>query len=261
MFIFRKLITVFVPVLWLVVLELIKSYPDFWCLILSLGIVVVAIGVWFLDFRRGRAMNEWLFSKDLWNLFALPFVLMIGSASVEMIVIGDFAFQSLAIFSALALYLLTWQYDLYFNAPFRYRPYSLENLSWYLSLFCAFCIASAGFGGLILLQLNIWLVALFMAPLFFILAYSFFWLHKIPWVESRAMVIVAVILSLELLATLSFLPTGYYVDGLVMAVALYLILGLLQSDSAGTLNSRRTAAYLIVAGVVLLAVLFTAQWQ
>lgn len=261
MHIFRRLITIIVPLIWFIGLKLMKAYPDFWWIILIVALAVAVKGVWFLDFRPKRPWREWLLSKDLWNLLALPIVFMLGNVAVAMIVINDSAYNGLAIFSGLALYLLYWQYYLYLNAPFQYQPYSLENLSWYLSLFCAFCLASAGFGALILLQFNLWIILVALIILFFGLTYSFFWLHKVPWRESRLSILIILLLVVELFIALSFLPIGYYVSGLLLAVAYYLFLGLSQLNATDPGNIKRAAAYLFVAGAVVILILLTAKWQ
>lgn len=267
MFIFRRIILFLVPIAWLVGLELTKNFPSGWWIVLAASVALTFISIWLIGlpaqagFQNGRTKSEWLLNKNLWNLVILPIILILSSFGIALVIVNNIMFQVLAVASALSLYFLLRQYDLYFNAPYRYQPYSLESLSWYVGLLCAFCLASAGFSGLILLQFNIGIILAVIAPLFGLLIYQFFWVHKVPWKQNWFLVLIIVLTLIELFVVFSFLPTGHYVNGLFLLVAYYLMLGFAKLDISGALNRKNIAYQLIISVIVLLAVIFTAQWQ
>ena len=145
--------------------------------------------------------------------------------------------------------------------PFKYQPYSLESLSLYVSILSALFFSIACFGSLILLQLPKLWVALILIIFFFLLNYQYFWINKYSWNKSWPFVLIILVAMVEIYSAISYLPTGYYVNALILAVAYYLFLGLSKQSLSGNISLKKIWEFLIVGGLCLALVLISARWD
>jgi len=188
---------------------------------------------------------------DLFSLIAFSFALFL---------VNETAFYLMTVFSAVALYLVLRQYFVYFYLPLRYQAYSLESLDFYITLLAAFCLFSSGFASVILLQLNLALVALVILPILALLLYQFFWIHKINIRKSWLYLLPMCLIVLELFVSLAYLPTSYYVDAFVLAVMVYVMLGLSRLSVQGLLDKKKVWSFLLIGAICVIAILATAKW-
>jgi len=253
MHILRRIILLLVPALWILGMEMLKNFQDYWWIICLVIFLQLILTIWYL--------GKFKFNKIFVNLAILPALFAFCSFVFILFLIDSLVFHLVIILSAIILYLLLKQYNLYFNFPFKYQPYSLESLSLYLSLISAYFLFSSCFGSLILLQLNFWLLLGIIVFVMGLITYQFFWIHKINFSRSWLFVAIILIVLVESFVAVSFFPTSYYVNGFVLTTFYYLMLGLSKYSLSHGLTKKRVASYLIVSGICLAAVLFTAQWS
>lgn len=252
MFILRRLIILAAPVLFVTWIALVK----FGNLFLLPGAVVFLVYLIFACFvvcngRLTKAFAHFLILPVVFSLVAFSFVLFM---------VTETAFYLVAVFCAMILYLMLRQYFVYFFLPLRYQAYSLESLNFYIILLTAFFLFSSGFAGVILLQLSLVVMSLIVAPIFALLVYQFFWIHKINIQKSWLYLLPICLIVLELFVSLAYLPTGYYVDAFVLAAFVYIMLGLSRLYVQGLLDKKKTWSFLLVGAIGVMAVLLTAKW-
>jgi len=246
----RLLILSFLP-LWLLAVYFLGKQPDFWWLIL-LVLILVNVGAVYFSGRRGQF--------SFWNFFILPCLLTLAGFGFLLFIGGGAITYIFAAIMALADFLLIRQYFIFNFVPNQYQPYSLENLSAYLTVFCAYFLFSVFFGSLILLQYGFIVLAAIFMPLIAALFYNYFWINKIEFAKSRLFLMIIVLIILELALAVSYLPTNYYVDAFILTVASYLMLSLSRQFLLGVLTNRQSQYYIIVAILALLIVMLTAKW-
>jgi len=252
MFIIRRLIILVAPILFFVWLALVR----FGELFLIPGAAVFLAYLVFACFVvcGGRL------SKVFAHFLILPIGFSLAVFFFVLFVINELAFYVAAVFGAMALYLVLRQYFVYFFLPLRYQAYSLESLNFYITLLSAFFLFSSGFAGVILLQLNLAIMALIILPIFALLLYQFFWIHKINIQKSWLYLLPICLIIIELFVVLAYLPTSYYVGAFVLAIMAYVMLGLSRLYVQGLLDKKKIWSFLTVGSVVVVAVLATAKW-
>ena len=253
MFVFRSLIILFVPVLWLMTVGLINR-NDFFLL------PATSVFLLFLFFAIYVACKN-KFSKAFWHFLILPIVFSLASIASLLFITDQWAFRLIALISALILYFLVRQYYLYFNFPFKYQPYSLESLTFYSSLLALYFIFSSGFASVILLNLSAWLIMLVIWPIIGLTVFQFFWIHKINIHKSWLLLSVVLLIVAELFLAVTYLPTNYYVNAFILTASMYVMLGLGRLMSQGRLKKKKILSYIIVAASLALIVLATAKWS
>lgn len=253
MFILRRLILWLVPVLWFVGLELIKySTIFFWPVS-----VIILIYLMFACFVicKGR------FNKAFWHFLIMPIFFSASGFVLLLFSVSPIFFHLLALGVGLALYLLLKQYFTFFYLPFKYQPYSLESLTFYISLILFYFLFSGFFASLTLLKFNVILALIIALPIVGLVLYQFFWVHKIIWPTSSLFVIVMALIILESALVVSYLPIGYYVSAFVITTLSYVMLGIGRAYLQNVLDKKIVAGYLSVAGIMVLLVLISARWS
>lgn len=252
MFIIRRLIVLCVPAFWVAGLELVKRDSAF----------LTPVAIFFLGYLfftvliicRGRL------DAAFWHFLILPIVFAGSSFFFFLFLTSELNFHLLVFLTGGALYLMLHQYFIYANFPSKYQPYSLENLTFYISIFSIFFIFSCAFASLILIQWSIFYLIGVILVLMAIIIYKFFWVHKISVAQAGLFIIMILLAQAELFVAVSYLPTSYYVDALILTIASYLMLGLSKNAILGSINKKQTIIHLLIAGILLFAVLATAKW-
>ncbi len=249
----RRLILWSAPLVWFLGLELIALVPGLGWIVGGVLLVYLALVIWFLEKLR--------FDKSFFHFLILPLVFGVASFLFCSFLVDRTTYSTIAILSAVCLFLILRQYYFYFNYPFKYQPYSLESLSLYLCLLAGFFLFSSAFGAFVLMQMNIFLLVAVLFVIVGLMTYQFFWIHKVAWDKSRLFVFCISLLVTELFVAVSYLPTGYYVNGFILTIAYYLMLGFSKHFLANTLTKKRVLVYLLLSVSSVLAILLTAQWN
>ena len=237
---------------WFVGLELMKAYRGWWWLITALLFLHLFFAVWLVCNLK--------VNKTFFNFLILPIIFGLAGWSFVIFLISDWFSHFIIILMAVLLYMLINQFYLYFNVPNKYQPYSLETLSLYMSLLASFFLYVAAFGAVVLLQFNKLGLIMGLSVIMIFLLYQFFWLSKFDLKKNWMFVLVITMLLGQLFWAITFLPTGYYVNGFAIVLALYLMLGFSKHYLLDNLNRKRILSYLFVGAACLLIVFATAQW-
>ncbi|OGF30548.1 hypothetical protein A2300_01685 [Candidatus Falkowbacteria bacterium RIFOXYB2_FULL_35_7] len=114
---------------------------------------------------------------------------------------------------------------------------------------------------MIFLRLNIFILLFIVYTLSLAMIYSIYWSHKIIWAKSKLFIFIVPLILLELFWAVSYLPFNYYVNGILMAVFLYVLVGLGKLFLQESLNKKQIINYLVVAVISIILIVFSAQWS
>lgn len=148
----------------------------------------------------------------------------------------------------------------YIHEHDKYQINSLENVSNYLNLTSIFLFNSSLFGFSVFLNTPLWQLSLISLLIFFILTVQTIWVNKIEIKYSWLPITVICLILFELFWAVAFLPTAFYVNGLILATAFYLMNNLMRLHLRGNLNKKIIRRYFLLCGFIIIIILATAQW-
>ena len=218
-----------------------------------LFLLYLVFAVWSIG--RGK------FSKIFFQFLILPILFSIASFVFVLFLVNAYAFHFFVVISGLIIYFLLNQYFIYVNFPYKYQPYSLESLSFYIDLILFYFVLSASFAARLLLKINPFLLIAIIVPIFALALYNFFWIHKVNFKKSWLYILIIILTLVELWIAVVYLPTSYYVDAFVLIVASYVMLGISRGFIQKNLSRKRVISYLSVASLLILIILLTAKWS
>lgn len=233
-------------------MSLIFYYPKniYWApfiLILFIGFAIAVLS--------GRRLNG-----DFWRLLIGP-VIFIASAFLFVLFIDSFLIRWLvAALAAVFLGFFLENFFYYSYQPGRYQPYALENTANYFNLLSVFLFFSSAYSLIVFLDLSMTILAILILLVVGLLSYQVTWFYKIPLSKSWLYLLISLLLAIEFFWVVSFLPTSFYVNGLILAVVYYFILGLIYSHLLDKLDKRVIRRYALVSLGALVIILGTARW-
>lgn len=248
----------FIPLISLILLSLLGEVFIFYsqglfpAVILSGGFLFIF--VWQLTGRRIKNIELWSFLIPVLFLFWGWIFLTIF---FEVVWIKQLFLLLVMIF----IFVLFYNIFLFLHQPLSYKVYSLENISNYLNLFIVWLWFSSFFGLVIFLGLP---SGAFVFPVIILgaLIYSQnLWINKINLKDNWLFLVIAALLLAEMFLAVSFLPTDFYVNGLILAVAYYLLAGFSRDFILKKLDRAVIIKNLSFSIIILAAVLTTAKWQ
>lgn len=142
----------------------------------------------------------------------------------------------------------------------KYQINSLENVSNYLNLISMFLFTSSFFGLSVFLNVALWQLSLVSFAITFALTFQTIWVNKINVRAALLQIFVICLILFELFWTVSFLPTAFYVNGLIIAISFYMMNNLMRLHLKNNLNNKIIRRYFILCGLVIFFVLLTARW-
>lgn len=252
MLISKKLLRYLNPIYFVFALEFIRIKKSWWWLVLVIGLLLLIFTVW--DYSKKK------FDKRFLNFLITPFFLWLCSFTLLLFTEQRFLYHGIVAAIALLLFLFLEQVLNYFYFPIKYQPYTLENFSFYLNLLSALALSVSLFGSLIFLRLNIFIAAAICYLVVFALVKQVFWANKIDWSKYLIFCFVIPLIISELFIALSYLPISFYVNGLIIALSFYLMVGLSRLFLVGNLNKKNTINYIIITALAIIILLATAQW-
>lgn len=203
--------------------------------------------------------EPWL-SKDYFYLSILPILLFICTISL-LLLLGLTLLKHLAIILfvlLLALYLEN--IFLFYHRPLHYQSYSLENLAAIFNLIIFFLLAINLNAFSIFLSLPLWLLSLILIITISLLLLQSFWINKLKNKFCYIYLIIINIVILEFFWALTFLPTNFYVNSIILTIIFYLIWGILKAKLNEHLEKKIIWRYLFISSILLLIIIITSRW-
>jgi len=144
--------------------------------------------------------------------------------------------------------------------PNRYQPYTLENMFSYMNHLTVFGAAVVANGALVLVGVSRWLLVPAVLLVVVGLAWQTLWVQKNSWSATRWYVLVLGLLLGQAFLVLSFMPTGIFVNGLLLTIGFYFLVNIFRHALRDRLGRAVWRRYGLIASSVILLVLATARW-
>jgi hypothetical protein len=216
------------------------------------GLALIA-GIWQLTGREIR------FDK-FWRYAITPLLFIAGGLLFISFLEGRYLRQFLLI----GLIVLLWAYleilFLRFNYRPKYEPYSLENVTSHLNLITIYLVACGFYSLILFLGINFWLLLLIFVLISMLMAYQLAWASGITGRSGWPYIAVITLICAEVFWVVNYLPTSIYVNGLLVTLNYYLMSGLSRNWLLEIKGRKVILRYLILSGLVLALILFTAKW-
>lgn len=251
---YNRFLPIIVPFLTIIFLEIFFFFPKM--------LYVVLVMLFLLFFFASRQLSLASPSKEKWyKLLIQPAVFTAGIIVFCTMIPSKTLVQCLFVVDIVFLYF-------YFTTIYYrlLRPdcdfsYSLENLSSYGNFLSFYFLASSIYGLQVYLQIQTWLLMIFLIFFTGLIVYQVFWANRITTRFGFIYILIISLVLVELAWAASFLTLSYYVLGLILAVCYYILIGLVRFYLLGKIDKKIIKLYLIFGLSSILIVLLTARWM
>lgn len=253
MFLIKKLIPIILPILFFIGFELIFQAPErFWNIIIPLYVILL-ISI-FLIFYKKYSIKSGL------NFLVTPVLLFTGTilflAFLENLLLKHLILLILSFILGSLLHNIF----VFINQTQKYQAYSLENLIDYTTLIIAFLFFSSFYVLLTFLNIPVWKLCLLVFALSILMYHQLLWVNKISMRRGWIYIFISTLIISEMFWTLSFLPTSYFINALVLTLIYYVIVGIGKLHLLDHLEFKTARKYIVIAIIGLVLTLSTAKW-
>lgn len=206
-------------------------------------------------------LTEWKVTGfQFWNFVGTPFLYI--SSSMAMFLFFENTLEKIILTAVVALgtFLYTEHLFAYLHVPVVYKTYSLEHLGLILNILIIFFLGAAGYGLVLFLQVQFFLLAIAFFALTLFVVYSMFWVSKIAHERALVYALAGALILTELFLASVYLPTGFYTNATLLAVFTYVFLGLSRAHVLEKLTKPVMLRYVALASIILVLVLGSAKW-
>jgi hypothetical protein len=251
----HKFIVWFDTLLLLALLEIAGHSWKLFFWLIPVFFIVFVLSFWQIN---GRHLN-----KKFWNIFISP-ASFISSAVLFFIFLvpQTVGLRHLYIFlvGGLLFFFLHNLNELY-TRPDIYRRFTLENLSSHFNLLSVFLFFSSFYTFMFFPPIAFWLTEILVIAIGGILMYQNFWANKIIDPKKRFFIMIIALILAELYLVLAFLPTGFYVNGIILTVVYYILSEISRVYLLGELTTKIIMQRVFIACFVLILIFITTRWS
>lgn len=250
---YNKFLTLIVPVLSFILLEIYFFYPKSVFVILVLLFSVI----FFIARQFIRASEK----KDgIINVISLPTLFVFGSVFVSFFIVNKLIVHLLFLVDLIFLYYYFKMLYYYFLGFNLYQKVNMEYLSTYGNFVAFYFMAVSFFGLQLFLDIAVWKLIIFLATVVFLIVFQTSWAGEIDKKTSFFYGLLLSLIMLELAWGISFLTLSYYILGLILTISFYVLIGLIRFYLFGNLNKEKVKMYLIFGLISVSIALLTARW-
>ncbi|MFA6512055.1 MAG: hypothetical protein WCV86_02970 [Patescibacteria group bacterium] len=199
-------------------------------------------------------------SSSYWLLILAP--LMLAFSAILFVGILANSIWTTLVLVAVAV-LLFWFFQnllLFAHHDERYQPHAIENISTYANLISVFFLSSTLASLLLYIRISQYALLAFGAAAFFLFVLQMLWVNKLSLRENIAYLFILPLMLVQLLWTVFWLPTNFFVAGALITLMYYAVTNLARQHLLDRLEASVARRYLIIAFVGVLITLSTAQW-
>lgn len=208
----------------------------------------------------GRLLGWQVRTFQFWHLLGTPLLFLLSSFGPFFLLETSVPKIALSVFVAGLIFLFVEHVFSFIHLPIAYQPFTLEYLSQLLHILSVFFVSVLGFGLLLFLQTPLWVISLTFFLILFFIVYGTLWAGKVDADRARPYAFAGAVLTTELFAVLSFLPTGFYSNAAFLALGVYVFLGLSRAHAHHKLSKEVLRRYLIVFTSLTILITLTSQW-
>lgn len=197
---------------------------------------------------------------QFWHLLGTPLLFLLASYGPFLLLESLTAKIGLSILVAALLFLFVEHVFAFVHLPIAYQPFTLEYLTQLLHILSVFFLSVLGFGLSLFLHTPLWLLSIAFFLILFFIVYGTLWAGKVDPVRARPYALAGALLTTQLFAVLSFLPSGFYTNAAFLALGVYIFLGLSRAQALHKLSKEVLRRYLVLFVLLSLVIVVTSQW-
>ncbi|HLD20506.1 MAG TPA: hypothetical protein VJB64_00240 [Patescibacteria group bacterium] len=208
----------------------------------------------------GRLLSWQIRTFQFWHLLGTPLLLLLSSFGPFFLLESLISKVILSVLVIALLFLFVEHVFSFVHLPVAYQPFTLEYLSGLLHILSVFFLSVLGFGLSLFLQTPLWILSLIFFFILFFIVYGTLWAGKVDPQRAKPYAFAGAVLTTELFASLSFLPTGFYSNAAFLALGVYVFLGLSRAHALHKLSKEVLRRYLTVFIGLTILIILTSQW-
>lgn len=254
----NRFLPLIVPLSLLCLLEFFYFEPAF-----VYVVFIFIVGIYFFAFKQLCQGSK---TKEKWyNVFLLPFNITSSVMAISMMIPitgfwGKFVIQSIIIFNVvLVYYYFRFIYYYLYNIN-KHQDHLIVNSASYGNFIAFYFIATAIYGLNLFLNVSIWILMLLMITMLSFIIYQVMWANQIDFKKGLLYLVIIIMALVEVAWSISFLTLSFYIQGLILAVCYYILIGIVRFYLTDSLNKKLVKMYLSFGFLSILAVLLTARW-
>ncbi|MBI2472955.1 hypothetical protein HYV70_00155 [Candidatus Uhrbacteria bacterium] len=222
--------------------------------------VAVFLSTFFIAIVLARLLGWHVRTFQFWHLLGTPTLFFISSFGPFFLLEHLLAKVVLAVLVIFFLFLFVEHVFSFTYLPMNYQPFTLEYLSQLLHILSVFFLSTLGFGLSLFLHTPLWFISLIFFFILFFIVYGTLWAGKVDPERARPYAFAGALLTTELFASLSFLPTGFYSNATFLALGVYVFLGLSRAHALHKLSREVLKRYLVLFFFLTVIIVVTSQW-
>lgn len=271
----KKLNSFFFTLTIFVLLEILARQPKFIWIISFLAFISILFFIWKIfpkdiATRKGFRSNRSLFFKitRIFNVFKeekkyffliSPIFLLCGAILFLLFLKSGILMHLSILFFSFIFFLFS--ESLFANFyDYEHQSYPLENVLTGVNLLALFLIYSHIFLFLTMFHFSLWIILAILILITFISSYQLFYTYKIERKINYFYSIITTIIIFEVFWSIIFLPTNFYVNGLILINVYYIIIGMSYFHFMEILTKARIIRHLSISLIIVILTLATAQW-
>lgn len=253
MMLLRRIVPLLAPVVvWALLTAVFNERPWFWPL-LALAALFAMGTVLFLVHGRSE-------SRDSAHTILVVLLFLLSSTAFLLFLPVGWFTQAFIVLIALFIGWYLENLFLFWYQTHRYQPNALEHIGSYLHLLTVFMSFSSLFALRVFVNVSFLLLLPAGMLLVTLLVAQSFWMQKSSIVQGRFLFLTQVLVLAELMGALGYLPTTFYVSGLLLTVPYYLMTNLARHHVRGHLDRNVLLRYTVIGAAVLTLTFLTAPW-
>lgn len=255
MILFKRLIPIIIPFIIFASLELFFVKPRLIYFIILFLILTLSGAIW-------KIIGKGLITiRARWLYLVTPISFLLSGMLFMLFLEQNWLKHALNLAIAILIAVFLENIFVYIYQHEKYQVHSLENISNYLNLASMFLFNSSLFGFFIFLNTPFWLISFISFIIFLLLSVQTIWVNKIKIKLAWLHILIICLILFEVFWAVSFLPTAFYVNGLIVATIFYLTNNLMRLRLLNALNKTVIQRYFILCGSIIILILATAQWM
>lgn len=175
-----------------------------------------------------------------------PFIL--AGSTMALLTISEPSVMPLAVAALSTALVWIWYESLYlfWQQPMLYQPYTLQRLSSHVHVYAMFVAMSALTGIQVYLQMRFWGVVLFAGIIVASLLADVLSLSQVSREKFALALVCGAFLGIEWFVAISYLPTHVFFTGILMAIYLYVWLGVTRLWAQQTWQRAELIPYIAI---------------
>lgn len=253
MILFSRILTFLSSFLVLIFLEILLFFPNRIFIIAAVIFIIIFFSILYITTKK-------IISKDFEHFLISP-LFFISSGFLLLLFLESPIIKQIFILGLSIIYYLILSNLFSFKfQTHKYQPYILENLLSYINLISIFLFYSSIFCFHLLLGISTFLLLPIIFIFTFIITYQLFWVNKIDFKKNWLFTLIIGLIFLELFWAISYLPTGYFVNAIILLIIYYIFINISRDFLLNNLEKRQIKKYLTIGLSALILILATAQW-